>query len=352
MKQLYIGRWINGMKNFVNLGQKYNLSPEADYRLKVLGYFYTKSNKNISKTARYFGIHRNTISNWLKNFNINNLKSLEPQKPIPINKIRKKTPDKTIEAVIKLKKEYPYYGKEKISRILKRDSCIEVSASTCGRIFKEHKLTYLWRNYESSVNFKKTIKKRKSKKRPPKQKTVVRPGQWIQIDTVTIYHKGQRVYVITAVDLFSRFMFAYAYSRPSSKNAADFLNKLSLFFSSFSGIEMIQSDNGGEFLKYFEIECLKLNVEHTFSYARTPKMNCFVERFNETIQIECLKRTDALSNLYTLNKKIMSYLIEYNSFRPHQSLDYKTPLAVYCSYFANSSTLSPELHKMLWTHTV
>ena len=352
MRQLYIGRGIKGINTFFRLGQLYNLTPEADYRLKVLGYYFSTGNKNASATGRYFGIHRNTISAWLKQFNPKNPRSLEAKKPIHIKYYRKKIPDKIIQAIISLKRKYPYYGKEKISFILKRDSDINVSASTCGRVFLKYKLTYLWRTYESSVNFKKTIRKRKSKNRPPKQRKVVRPGQWIQIDTIVIYHKGQRVYVITAVDIFSRLMVAYAYKRPSSKNSADFLKKLSLFFPGFSRIDMIQSDNGSEFLKFFDIECDRLKIDHTFSYARSPKMNCYVERLNETIQLECLKRTDALSSLFQLNQKIIAYTLEYNAFRPHHSLDYKTPLQVYCNHFSNSSNSFSNLHNMMWTHTV
>ena len=352
MRQLYIGRWIKGINTFFRLGQQYNLSPEADYRLKVIGYYFGAAHKNACATGRHFGIHRNTIREWLKQFDPANPRSLEPKQPIPIKRYRKKTPDDIVREVMSLKKQYPYYGKGKISFILKRDKGVIVSSSTCGRIFKKHKLTYLWRNHESSVNFKKTIRKRKSKKRPPKQRNVTRPGQWIQIDTVVIYHKGQRVYVITAIDLYSRLMVAYAYRSPSSKNAADFLNKLSLFFPAFSKIEMIQSDNGSEFLKFFDAECDKLKIEHTFSYARTPKMNCFVERFNGTIQVECLKRTDAFSSLFQLNQKIIAYIVEYNTFRPHQSLDYKTPLEVYSNHFANSTNPSSEVHRKIWTHTI
>lgn len=351
MRTLYIGRWIKGINTFFKFGHQYNLSPEAEYRLKVIGWHFQKG-KNTSLTGRYFGIHRNTVSGWLKLFDPNDLKKLEPKKSAPIRTYRKKTPDWVIQKVIALKKTKPYYGKEKISTILKRDENIIVSASTCGRIFKQHKLTYLWRTHESSVNYKKTVRKRQSRKRPPKQRRVTRPGQWIQIDTVVIYHKGQRVYVINAVDLYSRLVVSFAYRSPSSKNARDFLEKLELFFPSIGRIKMIQSDNGSEFLKYFDQACKEKAIEHTFSYPRTPKMNCFIESFNFTIQKESLKRTDALSSLCQLNLKIIDYLIEYNTYRPHQSLDYKTPLQVYCEYSITSTKSSSEVHKKIWTHSV
>jgi transposase InsO family protein len=350
MRTLYIGRWLKGINTFFRTGWKYDLSPEAQYRLKVIGWYH-QYGKNSSKTGRHFDIHRNTISAWLNLFDPNDLSKLEPKAPVPIRTYRKKTPEWIVQRIIALKKAKPYYGKKKISVILERDENIVVSDSTCGRIFKKYKLTYLWRTHESSVNYKKTVKKRKKKKRPPKQRKVNRPGQWIQIDTVVIYHKGQRVYVINAVDLYSRLVVSFAYRSPSSKNAKDFLEKLELFFPAIGKIKMIQSDNGSEFLKYFDQACEEKKIEHTFSYPKTPKMNCFIESFNFTIQKESLKRTDALSSLHDLNHKIIEYLIEYNTYRPHQSLDYKTPLEVYCNYSTTSIQPSPEVHRKIWTHS-
>ena len=110
---------------------------------------------------------------------------------------------------------------------------------------------------------------------------------------------------------------------------------------------MVQTDNGSEFMKCFDKACDQMNIEHTFSYVKCPKMNSYVESYNGYIQRECLLKKDAISNLNILNCKIMEYLIIYNTFRPHGSLDYKTPLEVYSQYWNNST----KLHKEMWTHT-
>lgn len=350
MRIVYIGRWIKGFKKFYEIGQQYNLSPDAQYRLTVITYYFNQGNKNASLTARYFGLHRNTVNNWLRIFDSNNFKSLEPKKPIPIEKIRKKTPPHIVQRVVEIKKKYFYFGKEKIRILLLREG-IKISASTIGRIFKEYKLTYLWRRYESPVKYKKTIRNKKKRKRPPKIRKTSRPGQWIQIDTVVVYWKGERVYVISAIDLYSRIALSYAYKSPSSANAKDFLDKLKLFFPGYCKIEMIQSDNGSEFLKFFDQALNKEGIEHTFSYPKTPKMNTFIERYNRTIQEECLEKSDVKSSLKVLNHKIIQYIIEYNTIRPHQSLDYKTPLEVFCEYWVTSTKSTKEVHKKIWTHT-
>jgi transposase InsO family protein len=346
MRIINIGWNVKGFHRFIKLGQRFKLSPEAEYRLKVIAYYFNKFKKNASKTGRYFGLHRNSVSKYIKLYNPNNLHLLEPKSKAPIKCYRKKTSEWIIDLIIKIKKEHPYLGKIKVYTILLRDHGISVSASTIGRVFKNYKLTYLWRNNESACNFKKTIRKRKSRKRPPKVFYSNRPGKWIQIDTIKFGFGGKYVYVINAVDLCSRLAISFAYTTPSSKNARDFLFKLQKFFPCEFSIEMIQTDNGSEFLKYFHAELEKQKITHTFSYPKQPKMNAYAESYNKTIQLECLKRRDALLPINILNKKIAEYLIEYNSWRPHQSLGYQVPLLVYLKYWF---THHKKVHTKIWT---
>ena len=346
MKIINIGWKVKGFRSFIKIGEKFNLSPEAEYRLKVIGLYFNKFNRNTSLTGRYVGLHRNTVNKYVCLYNPSNLYLLEPKSSAPIKRFRKKTSLEIKNLVVKLKRGKPYYGKKKICKILQRDYGICLSASTIGRIFKERNLTYLWRNKDSACKFKKTIRKRKSRKRPPKKFYSTKPGTWIQIDTIKFGFAGQYVYVINAVDLCSRLAVSYAYRTPSSKNAKDFLLKLQEFFPEPFTIKMIQTDNGSEFLKYFHSELEKQKIEHTFSYPKQPKMNAYIESFNKTIQLECLKRKDALLPLIRLNQKIIKYLIEYNSYRPHESLNYEVPLLVYLKHYFKHHQ---KVHTTMWT---
>lgn len=348
MQQVYIGWKIPGFRKFLRIMQQYELSTEAQYRLTVIQWYMTTGRKNASMTARHFSLHRNTIDKWLRLFNPRNPKSLEPRPRVPIRTFRRTHPVAYTQHAIALKKKYPYYGKEKISRILKRDHNIIVSPSWVGTVIKDHRLQYLWRTAESACRFKKSIRKRKSRTRPPALSVPEKSGTWIQIDTVVLYWQGKRVYVLCAVDLTSRFAVAYAYTTPSSKNAKDFLQKVRLFFTGTIALKMVQTDNGSEFLKYFDAECIAQGIEHTFSRPKSPKMNAFVERFNETIQIECLKRSDACLPMFMLNEKIRVWLEEYNVYRPHASLDYRTPLD---EYIAQLRPANRKVHMMYVTRT-
>jgi len=346
MRIINIGWNVKGFRSFVQLSQKFKLSSEAEYRLKVIAYYFNKFNKDTTKTANYFGLHRNSVYKYVALYDPSNLSLLEPKSKAPIRRYRKKTPDWIVNLIIKIKKEHLHLGKVKVHKVLLRDHGVNVSDSTIGRIFKKYKLTYMWRNHESACDFKKTIRKRKSRKRPPKIYRSNKPGKWIQIDTIKFGFMGKYVYVINAVDLCSRLAISYAYQSPSSKNAKDFLFKLQQFFSDEFTIEMIQTDNGSEFLKYFDSELKNQNITHTFSYPKQPKMNAFVESYNKTIQLECLRKKDALLPIIKLNKKIARYLVEYNTWRPHQSLGYQVPLVVYLKHWF---THHKKVHTNIWT---
>ena len=65
------------------------------------------------------------------------------------------------------------------------------------------------------------------------------------MDTVSIFTDGIKRYMFTALDMTTRFAFAYAYKSNSSANGRDFLRK----FTSVAPfpISHIQTDNGSEF---------------------------------------------------------------------------------------------------------
>ena len=65
-KQSYLGRICTK-----------KLSKEAKHRLKIIDYFFHQADKNISLTARHFGVTRGYVYKWLNRFNPRCLESLE-----------------------------------------------------------------------------------------------------------------------------------------------------------------------------------------------------------------------------------------------------------------------------------
>ena len=85
--------------------------------------------------------------------------------------------------------------------------------------------------------------------------------------------------------------------------------------------EMLQSDHGPEFGKCF-IEQIKKN--HRYTRIGKPNDNSHIERFNRTLQEECL---DKLSmNVSKINCELKRYLRYYNYERLHMGINLKTPM--------------------------
>lgn len=84
-------------------------------------------------------------------------------------------------------------------------------------------------------------------------------------------------------------------------------------------------DNGSEFIsKALDLWAYDNNVILDFSRPGKPTDNPFIESFNGSFRDECLNAHWFLS-LEDAREKIEHWRHEYNSFRPHSSLDGLTP---------------------------
>ena len=70
----------------------------------------------------------------------------------------------------------------------------------------------------------------------------------------------------------------------------------------------------------------QLNLTHWWSRPYTPKDNPGNERFNRTFRDEFLSWGNFHPDTTVFNKKLTEWLVEYNSVRPHETLNYLTPL--------------------------
>jgi transposase InsO family protein len=90
---------------------------------------------------------------------------------------------------------------------------------------------------------------------------------------------------------------------------------------------MLQTDNGGEFLLRFGqwLGELAEPIPLRHSRVRQSNDNAHIERFNRTLQEECLTkqpREDLVSD------KLKDYLIYYNQFRRHLGIDGGFPISL------------------------
>jgi len=276
-------------------------------------------------TKDAFNISRSTIYNWKKLYRDSkyNPKSLIPKSKRPKNTRKMVVDEKILYFIQSLRNNNYRLGKSKI-KVLLDPYCDELkvnklSEPLIGKIIKRKKLFF------PKVNGHKRKIIKRNKSRLPGGFKPLKAGECVQIDTIVRFNQSIKTYILTAVDVYSRFSFSYAYRSLSSRTSLDFMQKLENI-SPFP-IVNIKTDNGYEFLGEFDRYLVSKGITHFFSYPRTPKSNSYVERFNRSIQEEFLDyHIYLVDNLKEINTKLIDYLIFFNTVRPHYGLDNLTPM--------------------------
>jgi len=148
------------------------------------------------------------------------------------------------------------------------------------------------------------------------------PGALLQADTVHItLPDGSRLYVYTLIDVYSRWAYAEVSDKIRAYVSASFVvraqRKASFRF------EMIQTDHGPEFSTRFTHILNRRQLAHRHSRVRQCNDNAHVERFNRTLQDECL--TGVARSVPTFKRALKQYLPYYNTERLHMGINFKTP---------------------------
>jgi transposase InsO family protein len=169
-------------------------------------------------------------------------------------------------------------------------------------------------------------RKQRVRRDNPRRPVVTKPGELVQTDTIHYICPltKRRRYIYTVIDLHTRMAYAEAYPCIRPGIAAKVVARASERFG--FAFQLVQADNGPEFSWYFA-ECLsKRAVAVRHSRLGRPNDNAHIERFNRTIQDECLGRHLTYK---TGNKQIQTtlttYLAYYNHERVHLGIQCLTP---------------------------
>lgn len=275
------------------------------------------------------GISRATYYRWTKELRQRGLKGLKPKSKRP-KRLRRKVlwSPELLSRVEALRKENPTWGRWPIWLTLRKEG-FRVSERTVGRM-----LVYLERHgrVESVASFlartrrdgAKRRVKRPYAKRKPKAYEVQRPGDLVQVDTLTVtLGPGEVVRHFSAIDLSSRFSLARVHRRATAGLLAEFLREL-VSRAPFS-IRAVQVDGGSEFMAEFEQACQSLGVELFVLPPRSPKLNGHVERLQRTFRDEFYTRL-LPTRISELQVELDAYLDDYNRRRPHMALGGLAPL--------------------------
>lgn len=250
------------------------------------------------KVGRHLGFHHTAVMKWVMQSRVIG------DHPIPTKSSRpKNSPNRIDEVVRKRIIELRIETKRctEAIHIMMQNEGYCVSKNTVHRVIDR---AYL-------------MKKRSPWKRyhPHQERPyALKSGDLVEIDTIhRMISEKKRLYIFTLIDTHSRWTHAKAYARINAATSVKFVTEAqrhALFH-----FNMIQSDHGPEFGRWF---VSKIQKNHRYTRIGKPNDNAHIERFNRTIQEECLDKLP--DDVIKINCALRKYLKYYNSTRIHLSI--------------------------------
>ena len=251
------------------------------------------------KIARYLGYHHTAIMKWVRRAEKLGDAPIPTRSAEPKKKWRKTDP--IIEArVLALRRETGRCT-EAIHLDLQREGT-RVPKSTIHNI----------------LNRNNALRKRNKRKwcHPRVERPqALKPGDLVEIDTIhRMIDAKKRLYVFSLLDVHSRSAYAKAYRKMSGRISIRFVKEAEK--KSRFRFHMIQSDHGPEFSNWF---VSRIEKEHRFTRLGKPNDNAHIERFNRTLQEECLDKVP--NDVRKINCALKKYLKYYNTKRIHLGIN-------------------------------
>lgn len=254
--------------------------------------------------ARHFGFNQSTIVRWHKKSFIYGYHTIPTQSSRPKShsrQLRGEVINKIIEIRLRTKRTSEVVHKELLNQGIKVSlNSVRRTIDRAGLMKKRSP----WKRSHPHVDRPKALKQ----------------GDLVQVDTIhRMIDKKIRLYVFTLIDTYSRFAYAKAFEKMNGATSLSFVRgaeqEAGFKFS------MLQSDHGPEFGRWFVSQIKK---SHRYSRIGKPNDNAHIERFNRTLQEECL---DKLPNeISIINRELEKYLQYYNHERLHLGISLQTPM--------------------------
>ena len=250
------------------------------------------------KVGRHLGYHHTAVMKWLRRSEKMGTSGLYTRSST-LKRNGRCIDDSVKKRIVDLRIETRRCA-EVIHLMLSQEGVV-VSRNTVQRVLDRANLTKKrspWKRYHPPVD----------KQYPTKA------GDLVEIDTIhTMQNKKVRMYTFTLIDVYSRQTYAKSYQKMSASVSLQFVEEAQKH-PSFR-FSMIQTDRGPEFSKWFTSH---VRVVHRYTRLGKPNDNAHVERFNRTVQEECLDKLIPTPELF--NRALRKYLKYYNTQRIHLSI--------------------------------
>lgn len=256
------------------------------------------------KVGRYLGYHHTAVMKWVRKAEAVGDVPISTQSSRP-KRFRKPVAPGIEERVKKMRRESKRCT-EAIYAELKREG-VKISVSTVHRILNRahllKKKSVYWRYHP-----------------PVERPYALKPGDLVEMDSIHLMiSEKKRIYVLVLVDTYSRWAYARCFEKMNAETSVMFL-KQAVHLSSFPFV-MIQTDHGPEFGQWF---VKRVKRDHRYTRIGKPNDNAHIERFNRTLQEECIDRVPR--EVQKINRALKKYLQYYNNQRLHLGINALTPM--------------------------
>lgn len=257
------------------------------------------------KVAQHFGYSQSAIVKWVKRAPADLRTRVIPTRSSRPQHHPSELSDDLVRTIIAYREKYRRCALV-LHHLLRKDG-YEVSLSSVKRTLRRNELTRFskWKKWHTY----------------PPRPVPERPGILVEIDTIHDGAHDARLYVYTLLDVCSRWAYAVPSLRINTHQSLRFVEEARE--TSPFVFHTLQSDHGPEFSKWFTKRIVERGMAHRHSRVRQPNDNAHLERWNRTLQEECLSRIPR--SLSSWRKEIPEYVLWYNHKRPHMSLCMKTP---------------------------
>lgn len=277
-----------------------------------------------TELCKHFGISRPTGDAILKRYREEGWEALEQRSRRPARH-PKQTPKEIEDAIIAKRTKYMKWGARKIRVLLQREWAAEMipSETTVNAIMKKHGL----------VCERKAVRRRIEKRYPKFDPDL--PNEIWSADFKGKFRMGNGSYChpLTIADSRSRMLFAIqALERPDTESSKPIFEKT---FREYGLPEFLHTDNGAPFgnalslrrMTRLSVWFMELGITPVYSDPASPSQNGRHERMHRDLKAEATRPPG--NTLRSQQKCFDEFRMRYNTIRPHEALEMKTPSEVH-----------------------
>lgn len=274
----------------------------------------------LTRLCQQFGISRQTGYKWLKREREEGEQGLQDRSRKPKSSPLQ-SPAEVEAEVIRIRDKHPVWGGRKIRKIMEREGKVPVpSASTITAILRRYHRIDLEerRKREAFIRFE-----------------YDEPNQLWQMDFKGHFRllDGEYCHPLTIVDDHSRFLVGL--KACPNERALTVQKQLSQVFEQYGLPQRILTDNGSPWgdekespFTFLTTWLMQLGVDVIHSRAYHPQTNGKNERFNRTLLEEVIAR-QGFENLDEAQDFFDQWSTVYNTYRPHEALNFEVPSSRY-----------------------